>query len=379
MRPLRTYLLVLFATLASVANAQLSPGDLTEAHKHLEGMGNCTKCHDLGNKVTNALCLACHKEIDNLMDLNRGYHSSEEVKNKDCTVCHSEHHGRKFDMMRFDQDNFDHDLTGYVLEGGHKPIDCRECHKPDYIEDRSIFLETPDIAKLEKTFLGLQEACLTCHDDYHQKTLDNDCIQCHNFEEWRPAPGFDHDNTEYPLEGKHVDVECVKCHKETIRNGLDFQQFSDVPFADCIDCHEDVHEGRLAGACNNCHTVEGFEIFKAKRTFNHNTTKFPLNGAHKTTDCYACHEKASEPSLVFQDQLGVGVNDCATCHDDVHEGRYGSDCAQCHQETSFFDLRTLDFFDHDQTDYPLEGKHVDVDCKECHTAERYSEPIDFSA
>ncbi len=30
---------------------QISPGDLSNAHKDLEGMSNCTKCHVLGDKV----------------------------------------------------------------------------------------------------------------------------------------------------------------------------------------------------------------------------------------------------------------------------------------------------------------------------------------
>ena len=52
--------------------AQLSPGDLTTAHADLEGMSNCTQCHDLGNKVTNAKCLECHKEIKALITRKEG-------------------------------------------------------------------------------------------------------------------------------------------------------------------------------------------------------------------------------------------------------------------------------------------------------------------
>ena len=33
-----------------VSNAQISPGELTKSHAHLEGMLNCTKCHVLGDK-----------------------------------------------------------------------------------------------------------------------------------------------------------------------------------------------------------------------------------------------------------------------------------------------------------------------------------------
>jgi len=124
LKTLRTYLFVMLALLAGSGYAQLSPGDLTDAHAKWEGMSNCTQCHDLGNKVTNAKCLNCHKEMKSLISKNQGFHASKEVKGQDCFKCHSEHHGRKFEMVRFDEKAFDHGLTGYKLEGAHKPIDA---------------------------------------------------------------------------------------------------------------------------------------------------------------------------------------------------------------------------------------------------------------
>jgi hypothetical protein len=108
MRLLRTYFTLVLLAAGSMVVAQLSPGDLTTAHAALEGMSNCTQCHDLGNKVTNAKCLECHKEIKSLITKKRGYHASSVVKAQDCFACHSEHHGRKFEMVRFDEKAFDH-------------------------------------------------------------------------------------------------------------------------------------------------------------------------------------------------------------------------------------------------------------------------------
>lgn len=31
--------------------AQLSPGELSKPHSKLEGLSNCTKCHELGEQV----------------------------------------------------------------------------------------------------------------------------------------------------------------------------------------------------------------------------------------------------------------------------------------------------------------------------------------
>lgn len=352
--------------------AQLSPGELTKSHAELEGIGNCTKCHDLGKAVSSTKCLECHKEIRSLVDEDRGFHASAEVVEKECFECHSDHHGRKFDMVRFDKDNFDHDNTGYKLEGKHEVTDCRECHKTEYISDLNI-------RKLDGTFLGLGQECLDCHDDFHQKTLSENCASCHNIEDFRPAPGFDHDDADYQLREKHLEVECKECHPTITKNNKDFQVFTDIAFDDCIACHEDSHEGHFTGACTQCHLEYSFSDFSGNRKFNHNTTNFALKGSHQSVDCFECHLSTSDPLLVFQDHIGVAETSCIECHDDVHDNKFGNDCAKCHNEESWLLLNSMDQFDHNLTDYPLEGMHVDVDCKECHTNERYTQPIDFSA
>ena len=357
--------------LTSIAlNGQISPGDLTTAHAEFEGMGNCTQCHDIGNKIPNNKCLECHEEIQNLINGGLGYHSSKEVVNKDCIDCHSEHHGRKFDMVRFDQDNFDHELTGYILEGQHDVIECRDCHKSDFIFNS-------DIKKRENTFLGLGQDCVSCHDDYHQETLGTDCISCHDIEAFRPAPKFDHNDANFVLRGEHISVECIDCHVKEQRTGAEFQNFVDIPFNDCIACHDDVHKGQLDAQCKTCHTETSFNNFIGKKYFDHSTTLFELKGKHKTTDCFACHENVENPLFAFQSINGTEENNCVSCHDDVHEGKFGLDCVKCHNEESFLLLNSMDFFDHNVTDYPLEGKHIEVDCKECHTG-RYTDPIDFA-
>lgn len=367
---IRMVLLLLLAISAGSASAQISPGPLSSAHADLEGMSNCTLCHELGNKVSDAKCLDCHDEIQALINLGRGYHAQPKVKRQDCFECHSEHHGRRFDATRFDQDNFDHDLTGYGLEGEHAAIDCRECHKPDNISDR-------EIRARSNTFLGMDHACLSCHDDYHQGSLDNDCASCHGFNEFAPAAKFDHNETEYPLRGAHSDVDCESCHPREVRNGHDFQAFSGIAFNDCRVCHDDPHRNQLAGACAQCHSVSSFSDFRGNRGFNHSRTGFELRGSHRKVDCFICHTYTSDPVKVFQDQDHVEETNCVSCHEDQHEGRYGTDCARCHQESSFLALKDISFFDHSVADFHLEGKHQEVDCQACHT-ERFSTPIDFS-
>lgn len=373
---MRFLLLFSLFLLAGRLAAQLSPGDLAAAHKDLEGISNCTQCHDIGNKVSNAKCLDCHKEIKTRMDQNRGFHASKEVRQKDCAKCHSDHHGRKFDMVRFDEKNFDHNLTGYELTGRHKSgwssrgekIDCRSCHKPDFVDE-------PELKKRPETFLGLGRECRDCHKDPHQKTLGNDCAKCHTTDEFAPAQKFNHDKSDFPLTGKHRDVACLECHKKETRGGETFQKFADVPFKNCNACHDDPHKNHLGTNCKECHTEQGFDALAGLKKFNHSRTAFELKGKHKQVDCRECHQMEATPLTIFQDKIGVLTTQCEQCHKDPHEGRFAEKCADCHTEQGFRKVQNLGAFDHDRTAFALKGKHEAVDCRKCHVSERMTDPL----
>ena len=374
MRRFSKYIVLLFLLNAFYNYGQISPGDLTNAHAEFEGMSNCTLCHDLGNKVSNNLCLDCHKDIQALIKQDRGYHVSADVNNKDCFQCHNEHHGRKFEMIRFDEEKFEHDLTGYKLEGKHAETDCKKCHTSDFIADK-------DIKKRPNTFIGLETKCITCHDDYHQETLSsNDCASCHDTKKFSPAINFDHDKADFKLIGKHETVDCKKCHEVVKKNGKDFQNFNDLSFKDCKSCHNTPHNENIKGSCKQCHTeTKPFKSFNIKQNFNHNLTNFTLNGKHKDVDCFSCHAKNHDPKLVFQDRIGIDEVSCVQCHDDKHKGKLGTDCVSCHNETGFISSKTLENFDHKLTDFPLKGMHQKVDCAKCHTSGKFTDAIDFSA
>lgn len=353
---------------AWIGKGQISPGDLTSAHAHLEGISNCTKCHVIGQKVTNAKCLECHTEIDTRMDRDMGYHASREVRSKDCFDCHSEHHGRKFDMVRFDEDAFNHRLTGFELTGAHARVDCRSCHMPDNIVD-------PNLRDRPNTFLGLSRECAQCHEDYHQGTLSGDCASCHTTESFDPASRFNHDKADFALLGKHESVDCIDCHQMETRAGKEFQQFTGLDFDNCNSCHEDAHNNNLGTNCKQCHNEQGFESTASIRNFNHSLTRFALKGQHRRLDCAKCHNMDVSPTRIFQDNPGLSEQACATCHEDVHEGRFGTNCAECHSENSWQAAIDLERFNHDMTGFALEGKHQVVDCRQCHVSENLTDPL----
>ncbi len=96
-------------------------------------MSNCTKCHELGDKVHNSKCLDCHTEIKSLINTGSGFHASSEVKGKNCSSCHNEHHGRNFRIINFNPEKFDHNKAGFSLTGKHSSTECKKCHKADFI------------------------------------------------------------------------------------------------------------------------------------------------------------------------------------------------------------------------------------------------------
>lgn len=349
--------------------AQISPGELAKAHAQLEGMLNCTKCHELGDKVSSAKCLDCHKELKTRIDQKKGYHASAQVAGKDCFSCHSDHHGRNFEIVRFDTEKFDHQLTGYKLTGAHLKQECAACHKDERIESY-------DIRRKEYTYLGLKTECVSCHKDVHQNTLKTDCAACHNTEAFAPATLFDHAKTDFPLKGKHKDRECKSCHETTFVNGALFQRFTGIPHAGCVDCHQDPHDGQFGTSCKECHTEESFSSFIGKNAFNHSQTRFPLVGKHKKLDCASCHQMEGHTSAqqVFQDYKHKDFNTCTTCHEDVHESRFGVECKKCHTEESFQKQLNPEAFDHMLTGYELEGRHKTVDCRACHES-KMTDPL----
>ncbi|MFK5856298.1 MAG: cytochrome C [Bacteroidota bacterium] len=338
--------------------SQLSPGDLAEAHSHLEGLSNCTECHTLGKKIGNDKCLVCHTFIKDRIDKKKGFHSSKEIAGENCISCHSDHNGKKFKMIRFDESKFNHSDAGYNLEGVHEKKECKDCHKKDFIVNK-------ELKKRNKTFLGLDTDCISCHADYHQETLSSNCIECHDMDSFKPAPKFNHDKTKYTLVGKHKEVDCIKCHNKVNLNGMEYQMFSGIEFESCTSCHEDVHDNKFGQNCTKCHNEQSFNIILSMDSFNHDNTRFKLEAKHKYVDCKECHPtKLTDP---------IKHNNCTDCHTDYHEKQFvklgvAPDCSDCHSTSGFVGSSyTIDR--HSKTEFPLVGAHVATPCFVCHKTE----------
>ncbi len=345
--------------------AQLSPGKLHKTHAFIEGLKNCTQCHSAGNRVTPEKCLVCHTLLKKRIAAGRGLHAQPD--HQQCGVCHGEHYGREFELIRWTekQENFDHDLAGYSLEGAHAKVKCRDCHRAENIPEKaSLIVKKKD---LNRTFLGLSRACASCHEDEHRGQLDLNCAPCHDLNRWIPAPGFDHNATQYPLTGRHAEVACKDCHTTVTDNRFpgnpSYLQYSGVDFELCVSCHADVHRGRLGVDCERCHSTNGWNDISMKR-FDHAKTRFPLRGKHRLLRCESCH-KPGRP------HRGIPFERCTDCHSDFHRGQFTQRaskgaCEACHTEAGF-SPSTFTIADHETAKFPLKGAHLAVACFVCHT------------
>ncbi|TLY83142.1 MAG: cytochrome C [Gammaproteobacteria bacterium] len=208
---------------------------------------------------------------------------------------------------------------------------CLDCHKEiagDLREHRHFHGRFPGIDVSE---------CRACHAEHLGRTAD---IVKLSHEQ------FDHEHTDYPLRGAHVDVVCESCHA------------AGKPFRDakkeCIACHrkEEPHEGKLGRDCGSCHDESAWRHI----SYDHDKTAFPLRDKHAEAPCAACH---------FGNRYKNTPKECVSCHepDDVHHGERGTKCAECHVTKGW---KTSKFDHFKETGFPLEGVHDRIACNDCH-------------
>jgi hypothetical protein len=358
----RTLLAAAVFTLASLSRAQISPGPLAQPHAGLEGNANCTRCHTTEPSGMDGKCLDCHREIGALIAQRRGLHAAHSQR---CAACHPDHAGVEFALIEWpggDPDRFDHQQAGWPLQGRHGELSCKVCHRQPFRKDPVLALHPTK--GIGARWVGLSTDCINCHDDPHRKALGNDCLRCHAMDGFKPAPRFDHAKSSFPLRGAHQKQSCNECHTPDRQ-----LVFKPVRHDQCSDCHRDPHQSRFGARCSDCHNEQSFHTIGIDgKPFEHDRTRFPLRGAHRSVRCGDCHKGGltATPRPNF--------TSCGACHADAHAGsatRQGKpvDCAACHTVETFT-RSTLTIEQHRQSNFPLEGKHQSVRCDACHVRER---------
>ena len=361
------FAMLCFASIPTLARAQISPGPLSRAHSSLSGPTNCVACHKLGALKTYK-CLECHTEIASRISSGKGFHArvvQRDSGSQGCASCHSEHNGENFALIRWDPslERFDHAKTGWPLQGKHAAVSCQQCHTAAHMaQSERAAIRMKD---LNRSFLGLSATCVSCHEDPHKGRFGKRCEQCHGTSDWKVVGKFDHSKARFPLTGAHVQVTCAKCHTP----GADGNpRWTGLKFAHCVDCHADPHQGKFAPRiCESCHTTASWKAVSnavVQSNFDHSKTKYPLLGKHASVRCDGCHKGGDFNKPLKFDK-------CTDCHTPSPHGTQflrrpdAGECSSCHTVDGF-KPSTFGLKEHAATAYPLEGKHAAVECGKCH-------------
>jgi hypothetical protein len=316
----------------------LAPGKLIQGHAKLDG--DCKQCHiKFEREAQSRLCRDCHKDVGTDVQSKAGFHGR--LKLQACNTCHTDHKGRDIQIASFDQKKFDHVQTDFVLNGKHRPLECAKCHLAG------------------KKYRQASTQCGVCHvkEDKHKGSLGQKCADCHSENTWKDGK-FDHGKTRFMLSDKHISVKCDACHKTS--------DYKNAP-GTCVGCHKKDddsnkgHKGQYGEKCESCH---GVKLWKTT-SFDHDIdTKYVLRGKHISTVCAKCHT-----GHLYRVKLS---RECLACHakDDKHKESLGKDCGSCHSERNWKEPAS---FNHDQSSFPLLGKHVKVECKNCHKSSMFKE------
>lgn len=225
---------------------------------------------------------------------------------------------------------------------------------------------------------SMDDHCTACHQDIATQVADGNsmhgnlmknrsvpCRECHSDHNGANAPltmvdvsAFPHQLTGFSL-ASHKKQEnglpfaCADCH-----NG-DLSRFDPTL---CQTCHKQINSAFMQGhiqtfsvGCMDCH--DGLETLNKK--YNHNLTKFKLEGQHLGLDCATCHAGARTAA-----DFTSTSPECATCHrqDDAHAGKFGTACEMCHNASAWQPAS----FDHNLTTFRLDGAHSEAECEACH-------------
>ena len=158
--------------------------------------------------------------------------------------------------------------------------------------------------------------CVACHADVHLGQVERTCERCHTIAAPKfAAARFSHNRSGFPLTGKHLATQCVKCHRTETRAfpaGTGTAMRLRPLAKECRACHEDPHLGQVDTRCETCHLTATF----TKLAYKHSGMEDFFNDFHGALPCRSCHkvERGQFPAgRGLAVRLKVGRT-CAACH-----------------------------------------------------------------
>ncbi|MBK7644750.1 MAG: hypothetical protein IPJ19_17195 [Planctomycetes bacterium] len=285
--------------------------------------------------------------------LSAAHAQDPDISERNCEICHGEDTNDRAEMAQA----------------------CWKCHEDidkDISGKRGLHGRMP----------GDVQRCGSCHSEHHGPQFQMVSQASFLRAGVEDVANFDHAGLSYELTGKHLTLECQKCHEN-----------SDVPVLEkgksrflgksqkCETCHKDPHDGRLPD-CKNCHGEE--RPFLEAPLYKH-TEQFPLTGAHSGVTCVKCHEKIGPSSIEADGEANrkgdLKVRACAVCHESPHGDAFlnaalaqlklvrDASCERCHPLTAKTFKREGASFEkewHAFSGFALVPPHEKQECRECH-------------
>lgn len=259
---------------------------------------------------------------------------------------------------------------------------CLDCHAPIATQ---VELNEGLHGKLDA---AQQQLCGSCHDEHLGAGVELSGARSFRLAGLIGPEGFDHGTIDYQLDGRHAQLSCVDCHPHANKSVLAEGELRYLGRAQtCLECHEDVHEGKMKRGCEACHGQE--HDFEDLSAFPHDA-RFPLHDSHGGLSCAECHEDGSQHSvaalsdpMIGQDPSVRAWRACASCHESPHSedflagvplpnpppgpGRDG--CALCHSEGHASWSGNDPVFEsswHAASGFGLDAPHDGLECSSCH-------------
>lgn len=313
--------------------------------EHKGEWNECSDCHTTANNYAQFSCLNCHEHNQTEMNSEHSGISGYAYESNSCFACHPR--GSK-------EGSFSH-TQNFPLLGSHSTATCSDCHETSYSNTSS--------------------ECIACHQtnfdnaqnpNHKTLVLSEQCELCHTATDWSPST-FSHTVTGFELLGSHATVDCADCHEGNTSNAVQ----------DCFSCHENQYNNAqdhlsqgFPKECETCHnTVNWIET-----TFDHNTTNFPLTGAHISSSCSDCHSSG---------YTNISI-ECSSCHQTNFDNStnpnhqslgLSTDCLICHTTNPGWE--PAKFPDHNNY-FQLIGAHATIasNCNDCHNTDYINTPTE---
>ncbi len=268
---------------------------------------------------------------------------------------------------------------------------CKHCHGEDQVSMAAAcaecHAEVAEDIRAGTGFHGIRQDfdardCASCHGEHAGEEFELVSRRSFRLAGFATREAYDHGELDFRLQGRHTELGCKDCHAnaDVVMLARGQRRFDGLEQG-CQSCHEDVHEGRFARDCADCHDQE--HPFPLVVSFDHDD--FASACAHATVSCAQCHPRGSahDSELLAGPDPPSCQRSCQDCHVSPHTPGFvaaaavlgsvseGESCEVCHSEAHGAFAGHPEAMPselHVASGFALDAPHNRADCASCHQA-----------